>query len=249
MEAQPTVSTGRWLAQLPASIGRWLMQLLKKVPALSAIGGICWLYYRGIVWAAILAETSCTLLIAAYYQYFVLPSRERAPIPNVESSQNDTRAPTPLVANGPLVVNGSTHDDNAIESLAPRDEDVQAVATVVGWREDPVWYTKCLNSLKHNRNCELVVAGIDGNEPEDEKMVDIFQKVRFTAQKDDFHSDEIRTNSMVPGLPRGRSRHARDTIFATFGKHQEGKRTRRQRRRPTTSLATSPRICRLLSRR
>lgn len=53
----------------------------------------------------------------------------------------------------------------------------RVIATAVGWREDPVWYKKCLRSLAKNRNCELLIAGIDGNETEDEEMVDIFKLV------------------------------------------------------------------------
>lgn len=181
------------------SVGRRLTQrqmaALSKAVALAVIIGIIWLYLRG-GGGAIIVDTCAQLLIAAVYQYSSLPSREPTPTIDGEVGQEDTTdASTELFANELSDQEDtidtpdelSDQDDNAIESdsspssddlpSAPRDTNIQAVATAVGWREDPVWYIKCLESLKESRNCEFVIAGIDGDAREDDQMVKIFQTV------------------------------------------------------------------------
>lgn len=61
------------------------------------------------------------------------------------------------------------------QPLAPR---LECLAAVVGWREDPALYARALESYKSARTCTFVLAGIDGDEAEDEDMVKIFSKVR-----------------------------------------------------------------------
>lgn len=103
-----------------------------------------------------------------------------------------------------------THNGSLPDGAYPQH--TQVVASVVGWREDPLWYTKCLNSLVNNWNCEILVAGIDGNEPEDEQMVDVFRTVGLTGSNDDFSTSapELKT---ILGLPqRPRNSAAKDTV-------------------------------------
>ncbi|CAN8101074.1 unnamed protein product [Discula destructiva] len=53
----------------------------------------------------------------------------------------------------------------------------ETLAAVVGWREDPDLWARCLESYKTARGCKFVLAGIDGNDEDDREMVDVFKKV------------------------------------------------------------------------
>ncbi|KAK4185178.1 family 2 putative glycosyltransferase [Podospora australis] len=59
-------------------------------------------------------------------------------------------------------------------SAAPR---LECLAAVVGWREDPALYTRALESYKSARTCAFFLAGIDGDEAEDQDMVTVFSQV------------------------------------------------------------------------
>lgn len=88
---------------------------------------------------------------------------------------------------------GDTHAQRKSEvypdlSLAERGEyrtppkrspepDLGCIAAIVGYREDPVIYTKALESYRDAERCQFVLACIDGNQKEDQAMVDVFQKV------------------------------------------------------------------------
>jgi hyaluronan synthase len=63
-------------------------------------------------------------------------------------------------------------DDLSLDDGAP-----DVIGCVVGWREDEELYARCLESLLGTPSCTTIVAGIDGDEVEDERMVDVFQKV------------------------------------------------------------------------
>lgn len=52
------------------------------------------------------------------------------------------------------------------------------IAAIVGYREDPVIFTKALESYTDAKGCQFVLTCIDGNEAEDQVMVDVFRKVR-----------------------------------------------------------------------
>ncbi|CAN9187821.1 unnamed protein product [Alternaria alternata] len=51
------------------------------------------------------------------------------------------------------------------------------IAAIVGYREDPVIFTKALESYTDAEGCQFVLTCIDGNEAEDQVMVDVFRKV------------------------------------------------------------------------
>ena len=51
------------------------------------------------------------------------------------------------------------------------------IAAIVGYREDPIIFTKALQSYKDAEGCQFVLTCIDGNEAEDQVMVEIFRKV------------------------------------------------------------------------
>lgn len=66
----------------------------------------------------------------------------------------------------------------SVKGLTIDDGELEVLGCVVGWREDEELYARCLESLRSTPSCTTIVAGIDGDEVEDERMVDVFQKVR-----------------------------------------------------------------------
>lgn len=65
----------------------------------------------------------------------------------------------------------------SVNDLSLDGKEPEVVGCVVGWREDEELYARCLESLLSTPNCTTIVAGIDGDEVEDERMVDVFQRV------------------------------------------------------------------------
>ncbi|KAG8162273.1 hypothetical protein KVR01_008038 [Diaporthe batatas] len=69
-------------------------------------------------------------------------------------------------------------EKHALTASAQREAaSSEAIAAVVGWREDPALWTRCLESYKKAVGCKFLLAGIDGHDPDDMEMVDIFKKV------------------------------------------------------------------------
>lgn len=64
--------------------------------------------------------------------------------------------------------------DDGLSSTDDGEDDI--IGCVVGWREDEELYARCLDSLKRTPTCNTIIAGIDGDEAEDERMIDVFQK-------------------------------------------------------------------------
>lgn len=70
-----------------------------------------------------------------------------------------------------------------IEKHAPRvlnqrgASTCDTMAAIVGWREDPDLWARCLESYKLARGCKFVLAGIDGHDSDDQEMIRIFEKV------------------------------------------------------------------------
>lgn len=52
-----------------------------------------------------------------------------------------------------------------------------AIAMIVGWREDPDLWRRCLESYKAASGWAFMVVGIDGDGTDDEEMIDVFRKV------------------------------------------------------------------------
>lgn len=59
----------------------------------------------------------------------------------------------------------------------PQPPRVECLAAVVGWREDPALYARALESYKSSSACVFLLAGIDGDEAEDQDMARVFKKV------------------------------------------------------------------------
>ena len=53
----------------------------------------------------------------------------------------------------------------------------RCLASVVGYREEPNLFTKCLESYRNCPGLEAMLVGIDGNEPQDMEMANIVRKV------------------------------------------------------------------------
>lgn len=65
-----------------------------------------------------------------------------------------------------------------VEKAAPR---LDCMAAVVGWREDPDLFSRALESYKATEGCTFLLVGVDGDEAEDQDMVDVFNQVRIQA--------------------------------------------------------------------
>ncbi|EAQ91815.1 hypothetical protein CHGG_00050 [Chaetomium globosum CBS 148.51] len=59
----------------------------------------------------------------------------------------------------------------------PQPPRVECLAAVVGWREDPALYARALESYKSSGACVFLLAGIDGDEAEDQDMARVFKKI------------------------------------------------------------------------
>ena len=66
-------------------------------------------------------------------------------------------------------------DVESVSSSSTSSLDI--MAAIVGWREDPALYTRALESYRRARGCVFLIAGIDGDEKQDQDMVDVFHLV------------------------------------------------------------------------
>ena len=63
---------------------------------------------------------------------------------------------------------------DVLSSSTPR---MDCIAAVVGWREDPALFTRALQSYKTAKGVAFLLVGIDGDEVQDQDMVDVFDAV------------------------------------------------------------------------
>lgn len=66
----------------------------------------------------------------------------------------------------------------------PEATSSEAIVAIVGWREDPALWARCLDSYKAAVGCKFLLAGIDGHDSDDMEMIDIFKKVRQSPKTD-----------------------------------------------------------------
>ncbi|TLD15739.1 uncharacterized protein PgNI_00134 [Pyricularia grisea] len=64
-----------------------------------------------------------------------------------------------------------------------------AVAMIVGWREDSTLWRRCLESYNNANGWAFMVVGIDGDDAEDEEMIDVFRKM-YPTHSYVLHIDE-----------------------------------------------------------
>lgn len=67
-----------------------------------------------------------------------------------------------------------------VEKAAPR---LDCMAAVVGWREDPELFSRALESYKTTEGCTFLLVGVDGDEADDQDMVDVFNQVSIGTFK------------------------------------------------------------------
>ncbi|KAL1851677.1 hypothetical protein Daus18300_012486 [Diaporthe australafricana] len=60
-----------------------------------------------------------------------------------------------------------------VEKAVPR---LDCMAAVVGWREDPDLFSRALESYKTTEGCTFLLVGVDGDEIDDQDMVDLFKQ-------------------------------------------------------------------------
>lgn len=77
------------------------------------------------------------------------------------------------------------HAEQLLEGPAPSNCDT--MASVVGWREDPELWERCLESYKTAIGCKFLLVGIDGHDADDQEMVEVFKKVRIYATSRQAH--------------------------------------------------------------
>ncbi|KAK7923453.1 glycosyltransferase family 2 protein [Apiospora marii] len=84
-------------------------------------------------------------------------------------------------------------DEEATMGLAPPEPagpgSDDAVAMIVGWREDPELWRRCLESYKTASGWAFLIVGIDGDEPDDQEMINVFQET-YPDQSCVLHIDE-----------------------------------------------------------
>lgn len=83
----------------------------------------------------------------------------------------------------------------------------EAMASIVGWREDPDLWERCLESYKAATGCRFVLCGIDGHDTDDKEMVDIFQKVRLSVVRNYYPRLRTLSISRAHSLPRPHAQH------------------------------------------
>jgi hyaluronan synthase len=75
---------------------------------------------------------------------------------------------------------GSVYDEKHVgfteTQIVPQSR-LDAMAAVVGWREDPALFTRALQSYKNAKHCVFMLVGIDGDDVPDRDMVDVFNIV------------------------------------------------------------------------
>ncbi|KAK7987414.1 hypothetical protein PG989_007729 [Apiospora arundinis] len=84
------------------------------------------------------------------------------------------------------------HDDESTIGLAPPEPaspSGDAIATIVGWREDPGLWRRCLESYKTASGWAFLIVGIDGDEPDDQEMIGVFRET-YPHESCILHIDE-----------------------------------------------------------
>ncbi|KAH8701417.1 hypothetical protein GQ44DRAFT_631775 [Phaeosphaeriaceae sp. PMI808] len=123
-------------------------------------------FYGLIFWVYMMfADTILSVLLAEYCHWANNKARMKG---TTEDLQTDTKA-NPLG----LAEEGNYFYKRVEKSGREKD----CIAAIVGYREDPATYTMALESYLNANGCGFILACIDGNEIQDQEMVDVFQKV------------------------------------------------------------------------
>ncbi|KAL4894855.1 hypothetical protein BDV59DRAFT_175090 [Aspergillus ambiguus] len=81
-------------------------------------------------------------------------------------------------------------EEKAIQAFVNYDLGPECMAAIVGFREDPELFSRCLESYKSARECRFVLVGIDGDEDPDMEMIRVFQKAYVNPDSAIIHLEE-----------------------------------------------------------
>ncbi|KAI1343161.1 hyaluronan synthase [Xylariaceae sp. FL0016] len=118
------------------------------------------LLYSNHLWTI---DTSLSIFLAEYCGWSNERNRKRTALRN----ENDA-----------LALSEKASYDDAEGHAADRSLD--CLAAVVGYREDPAIFTRALESYLRADNCRFVLASVDGDDVEDQDMINVFSKVYST---------------------------------------------------------------------
>ncbi|KAF2758837.1 hyaluronan synthase [Pseudovirgaria hyperparasitica] len=109
-------------------------------------------------------DTGLSIFLAEYCGWSNARKRKRTALRN----ENNTH------------VLSAKRSDRQYEKSFAADRNLDCLAAVVGYREDPAIFTKALQSYITADNCRFVLACVDGDGDEDQEMVNVFSKVYKT---------------------------------------------------------------------
>ncbi|PVI08314.1 glycosyltransferase family 2 protein [Periconia macrospinosa] len=121
------------------------------------------LLYSNHLWTI---DTSASILLAEYCGWSNERLRRKAK--GDEPPQEEWSTNLSTAEKGGYFLNTKSFSESARQGC---------IAAVVGYREDPIIFTKALQSYLQADGCRFMVVSIDGNGLEDQEMVDVFQQV------------------------------------------------------------------------
>lgn len=68
-------------------------------------------------------------------------------------------------------------DPGALEKGRSGGQMLDSIAAIVGYREDSALFTRALESYRCASNCKFILVSIDGDEMEDQEMINVFRNV------------------------------------------------------------------------
>ena len=117
----------------------------------------------------ILIHRCCEIAIAEYYKISYLRSRRPK---NIDANEK-------IGPKSPAADNENNLD--SYEHMTGQSGCINAIGSVVGWREDETTFLECLKSMKATECLSTLVVGIDGDTIEDMIMAQCFYEVRLTV--------------------------------------------------------------------
>jgi hyaluronan synthase len=120
------------------------------------------LLYSNHLWTI---DTSLSIVLAEYCGWSNETLRKKST--GKEQPMSEKSMDLSLAEKGDYFANG----------LSALNRKLDCIAAVVGYREDPVIFTKALESYLQADGCRFVLACIDGNGIEDQEMVEVFRRV------------------------------------------------------------------------
>lgn len=77
-----------------------------------------------------------------------------------------------------MALQRSTDIYGLTEKNEPKEQRLDCISAVVGYREDPILFKKALESyIKAQDCCKFILVCIDGDAVEDQEMINVFRNV------------------------------------------------------------------------